>query len=61
MRMEVTCRCGWRTRGSRSEVIRAVQAHARSAHHLEVSPKEIRATWRVVEHEPAAGGEYHGQ
>ena len=48
MLMEVTCRCGWTTRGSKSEVIANIQAHGRSEHGLEVTPEEIRAVWRLV-------------
>jgi predicted small metal-binding protein len=47
--MEVTCRCGWVTRGSRSEVITNVQAHGRSAHQQELTPAQVRAIWRTVE------------
>ncbi|HEY7983911.1 MAG TPA: DUF1059 domain-containing protein [Ktedonobacterales bacterium] len=53
MLMEVTCRCGWSTRGSRAEVIRMIQAHARDEHQIEVTPREIRAVWRVVEEAPS--------
>jgi predicted small metal-binding protein len=61
MLMEVTCRCGWSTRGSKSEVIKTIQAHARTEHHVEVSPQEIRAIWRVVEDGPPAGQRRNGQ
>jgi uncharacterized protein DUF1059 len=47
--MEVTCRCGWTTRGSRSQVIASVQAHGRSEHQREITAAEVRAIWRVVE------------
>jgi len=47
--MEVTCRCGWVTRGSKSEVIANVREHGRSAHQLEVTPGEVRAIWRTVD------------
>jgi hypothetical protein len=47
--MEVTCRCGWVTRGSKAEVIAAIQAHGRAEHQLEVTPAEVRAVWRVVD------------
>lgn len=52
MLMEVTCRCGWITRGSRSAVIKAIQEHAKAAHQLTVTPKQVRDVWRVVEEEP---------
>jgi predicted small metal-binding protein len=48
MLMEVTCRCGWTTRGSKSEVIASIQAHGKSEHGLDVTPDEVRAVWRVV-------------
>ncbi|HEY0829832.1 MAG TPA: DUF1059 domain-containing protein [Candidatus Dormibacteraeota bacterium] len=47
--MEVTCRCGWATRGSRSEVISKVQEHGRSEHQQEITPAQVRAIWRSVE------------
>jgi len=47
--MEVTCRCGWTTRGSRSQVIANVQAHGRSAHQQDLTPAEIRSIWRMVD------------
>lgn len=61
MLREVTCRCGWITRGSKAEVIKNIQDHARSEHQIEVSPAEIRAIWRVVEDEPVAGRRRGGQ
>ena len=53
MLMEVTCRCGWTTRGPKSEVITNIQAHGKSEHGLEVTPDEIRAVWRVVRDDEA--------
>jgi hypothetical protein len=46
--MEVTCRCGYTTRGSKPEVIANIQAHGREEHGLDLTPEEIRAVWRVV-------------
>lgn len=46
--MEVTCRCGYTTRGSKPEVIANIQAHGKNEHGLELTPGEIRAVWRVV-------------
>jgi len=54
MLMEVTCRCGWTIRGSRSEVISGIQQHARTEHGRELSAAEVRAIWRTVEDGPAA-------
>jgi hypothetical protein len=49
MLMEVTCRCGWVTRGTKPEVIASVQAHGRDAHQQEITPAQVRAIWRTVE------------
>jgi hypothetical protein len=54
MLMEVTCRCGWITRGSKAEVIRNIQAHGKSEHQLDVTPAQVRAIWRIVEEMPGA-------
>jgi predicted small metal-binding protein len=48
MLMEVTCRCGYTTRGSKSEVIARIQEHGRVEHHQEITPAEVRAIWRMV-------------
>ena len=49
MQMEVTCRCGYTTRGSKSEVISRIQEHGRVEHHQEITPAEVRAIWRMGE------------
>jgi len=51
--MEVTCRCGYVMRGSKSELIEKVREHGRSAHQLEVTPAQVRALWRMVDDPPA--------
>ncbi len=51
--MEVTCRCGYVMRGSKSELIEKVIEHGRSAHQLEVTPAQVRALWRMVDDPPA--------
>lgn len=43
MRWQVTCECGWRTRGTREEVIAAVREHGSTAHDLELSDDDIMA------------------
>src|SRR6266849_4477323 len=53
MLMEVTCRCGWTTRGTKAQVIANIQAHGRSEHQTEVTPAEVRAIWRVAPNSPA--------
>ena len=52
MLMEVTCRCGWSTRGSESAVIAGIQAHAKAEHDLKLSAADVRAVWRVVAEGP---------
>jgi hypothetical protein len=47
--MEVTCRCGWVTRGSKSAIIASVQEHGRTAHQQQLTPADVRAVWRVVQ------------
>jgi hypothetical protein len=49
MLMEVTCPCGWATRGSEREVIAAVQRHAKTAHQTDLTPDDVRKGWRVVD------------
>lgn len=46
--MEVTCRCGYTTRGTKAQVIADIRAHGRSAHQIEVTPAEVRAIWRTA-------------
>lgn len=53
MQMEVTCRCGWTTRGTKAQVIASVQAHGLSAHQTELKAAEVRAIWREVAERPA--------
>lgn len=55
MLMEVTCRCGWSTQGSETEVIASIQAHAKADHNLQLTADDVRAVWRVVEESPPAG------
>lgn len=40
---EVTCMCGWRTRGSEDEIIEQVVAHGRDAHGVETTREEVLA------------------
>ena len=49
MLMEVTCRCGWTTRGSKAEVIASVRAHGRTAHQQEITAAQVREIWRAIE------------
>jgi len=51
--MEGTFRCGWITRGTRSQVISNVQAHCRTEHQQAITPAEFRAIWRTVEGDAA--------
>jgi predicted small metal-binding protein len=43
MHWQVTCQCGWRTHGTKEEIIPAVQMHGRSAHTLEITEDQVMA------------------
>lgn len=43
MQWQATCQCGWRTHGTKEEIVPAVQDHGRSAHQLEVSEEQVMA------------------
>jgi len=38
---QVTCDCGWRTRGTRDAVVVAVQEHGRTAHGQDLSEEQV--------------------
>jgi predicted small metal-binding protein len=40
---QVTCQCGWRTRGAKEEVVRAVHEHGRAAHGMELTEEQVMA------------------
>lgn len=61
MLMEVTCRCGWITRGSKSAVVKSIQEHAQAEHNLTVTPKQVREVWRVVEDQTPESERPRGQ
>jgi predicted small metal-binding protein len=37
----VTCQCGWRTQGTRENVVAAVQEHGRTQHSVELIPEQV--------------------
>lgn len=37
---QVTCQCGWRVRGTKNEIVPAVQEHGKSVHGLESTTEE---------------------
>jgi predicted small metal-binding protein len=43
MLKEVTCMCGWQTRGTEDEVVEAIQAHGDEVHGQRPSREEIMA------------------
>ncbi len=47
-RWQVTCACGWRTHGTRTEVVAAVQEHGRSAHGVELTAEQVMAQATAV-------------
>jgi len=43
MLKEVTCMCGWQTRGTEDEVVEAIQEHGQEVHGRRPSREEILA------------------
>jgi predicted small metal-binding protein len=43
MLKEVTCMCGWQTRGTEDEVVEAIQRHGEEVHGARPSREEILA------------------
>jgi predicted small metal-binding protein len=43
MEWVVTCECGWTYRGSEDDLVRAVQAHGKEVHGLEVTREQALA------------------
>lgn len=41
MQWQVTCQCGWRTKGTKGEVVLAVQNHGREAHNQNLSDNDV--------------------
>jgi predicted small metal-binding protein len=50
---EVTCQCGWQTRGTEEEVVAAVQEHGRTAHGIETTREQVLAIAKEVEKTPS--------
>ena len=40
---QVTCQCGWRTRGTTKQVVSTVQEHGRSVHQMEITEEQVMA------------------
>jgi predicted small metal-binding protein len=40
---QVTCACGWRTKGTKQDVVAAVREHGRSAHGVDLTDDQILA------------------
>lgn len=40
---QVTCQCGWRTKGTKEEVVSAVQGHGRETHGQELTEEDVMA------------------
>ncbi len=49
MEYTVTCECGWNARGTREELIPAIQQHGREVHDMEVTPEQAVAQLKPVE------------
>ncbi|MHB8512125.1 MAG: DUF1059 domain-containing protein [Actinomycetota bacterium] len=41
--IEVTCECGWQTRGTEEEVIASVQEHGRTEHDTNLTREQVLA------------------
>jgi predicted small metal-binding protein len=41
MLWQVTCQCGWRTHGTKVDVVAAVQRHGREAHNQNLSEEDV--------------------
>lgn len=61
MLMEVTCRCGWSTRGSEADVIATITEHAKAEHDLDMTPADVRKIWRSVDDDPGTQPQHNGQ
>jgi predicted small metal-binding protein len=49
MEFEITCDCGWASRGSEDEVVEATIAHGQAIHQIELSREQARSAARPVE------------
>ena len=61
MLMEVTCRCGWSTRGSEADVIATITQHAKTEHDLDMTPADVRKIWRSVDEGLGPQRQHSGQ
>lgn len=43
MLWQVTCQCAWRVRGTKEEIVPAVQEHGRRVHNLETTEEQVMA------------------
>jgi predicted small metal-binding protein len=48
IQLVVRCECGFEARGTRTELIPAVQKHGREAHNMEATPEQVLAMARPV-------------
>jgi hypothetical protein len=49
MEFEITCDCGWSSRGSEEEVVEATIAHGQSVHQIELTLEQARSAARPVD------------
>jgi predicted small metal-binding protein len=49
MEFEVTCDCGWSSRGVEDEVVDATIAHGLTVHQIELSREQARSAARPVD------------
>ncbi len=47
--IQVTCTCGWQTRGRPDDAVAATQEHGRKLHNMEASRDQVMAMARPAE------------
>ena len=49
MAWQVTCQCGWRTRGEKDDVVAAVKAHGLTAHEQQLTTEDVLAIAQEID------------
>ena len=48
-RFQVTCVCGWETKGDQAAVVEATQAHGRDVHNMDTTVDQVMAMASLIE------------